>query len=975
MRRLHHVRHTFVALLVATALGAGCSSPPEELQTGVARIWVRSQGPGAEIARVVVTVSGGDGSDFLPIVAELARSGDIWIARIPAIPVGFRRFDAVAYDAVGVELYAGGGDAQVEARAAAVVSILLRGRPPPYGNRAPVIDSVAWSRDQVAPRGVVQLAVSSHDPDPGDDVTIQWLADAGAFDDPGRATPRWTAPAGEGIAHLSVTAQDDHGASTTFSFTIQVTTQLGDADVSAAVNDWPVIAGLSGAITVGATRMDADLSLSAFDPNGDPLTYDWTSTCPSVAIATIDPYGPTTPHVSLPDPAEACTVTVAVSDGRGPGGPRASLVLPPGLVSGVCRGVLCPGGMLCDPADGICKSSPGACQPTCAAGSCAPDGCGARCPCASGACDVATDQCVSCTPSCPAGTCGGDGCGGTCTCTAGLCNPATRTCVACLPSCTAGSCGGDGCGGTCTCTSGTCNAATGLCVAACVPSCPAGTCGPDGCGGTCACATGTCDVGTGLCSGPAAAFFSPVVARDVPLTPPAGLAMDAGGNAFVAGSLFATVDVDFQTRPVGPPLKLQSSGGADIVLARYDAAGDVTWAVAIGDDDPTAATDQTASGAAATADGRVAIIGKITGAVTFGASAVVGASPLPYVAAVSATDGSRQWGKGYNLGSNGVFRAVASSPGGGGAPGRIAVCGQANVRATALVGAGTYGGGNSDLVIAVFNPDGTKRWAVQLGGAGNESCAAVAVDDAGDVWATGQFDGASLSFPGGATVTSPGVSTRKWLWVAKLDGATGSALGAASFGSQTSGTVNPQAIAVASSGAVWVGGSFSGDLLLGAALSSAGGDDAFVAKLDGTTLLPSWSAVRFGGSGLDRVAAIAVTSTGDAIATGTVNPSSAAFRAASGGVDTTGAVRLQVAGATAPDLFAVRLDGASGVAVGAATWGDAATQTGDAIAVNRFGADQLVLGASLTGSASFGAAGALTATSTADEALVFGTVP
>ncbi len=942
----HHVRHTFVVCLaLAGALAGGCANPAKQGPTGAARVVVRSLTSGAEIARVTVTVSKGAGSDFTPIVADLERSGAQWIGRIASIPVGRRQFDVVAYDAAGVVLYTGTGWGEIVAQAAAVVSITLSGpKPPPYQNALPVIDSLSWSRDQVAPGGLEQLIVTAHDPNPGDTLTYLWKADCGSFDDPTRKTPRWTAPGAEQVAHLSITVTDNHGLETISAFTILVTNAVGDADVNVTVNQWPVINGISGSVTLGPI-MQGDLVVDAFDPDGDLLTYAWTSDCTSIVIATLDPYGVTTPHFSLLAPPVTCSVTVTVSDGRAPGGTQASVHLPAGPVSQLCHNVSCGTGQLCDPVDGLCKPNPNACMPVCTGKVCGPDGCGGSCGACSGTCD-ASGQCVgTCTPACGGKVCGPDGCGG--------------------------SCG--------TCSSGTCDG-SGQCVGTCTPVCTGKVCGPDGCGGSCGtCSSGTCD-GSGQCV-VTPTFLTPHVARDLQLSPPSGIAIDASGNTFVAGNIFTNVDVNFQTRPGGiPALNLRSLGGIDAFVAKYDASGDITWAVTVADDDSISySNDQTATSAAVTANGMVATIGKIVGTVTYGTSVIGAAAQLPYVGAFASVDGARLWGKGYNLGANGLFKAIAASP--VNAQNRIAVCGSTNIAATQLV-PGTTFGGLTDLVIAVFDSNGNKVWAAQLGGTGNESCNSVAIDDNGDVYATGQFDGASLTFPGATpiTLTGPGVTTRKFMWVAKFAGAgngTGGAstLAAAPY-SGTNGVATPNSLAIGPTGDLVAGGQFTGNLTIGAAMTSPGGDDAFVAKLDGITLAPVWNAIRFGGTSADLVKSVSVTSFGDIVVTGTMNPSTLAFRTANGGFDTNGAVSLNTTGTAAPDMFVVKLDGATGAAADARAYGDAGTQNGDGAAVNRFGGDQVSIAGTLAGTVDFGGtAGAITAAGARDTVLVFGTVP
>ncbi len=513
-----------------------------------------------------------------------------------------------------------------------------------------------------------------------------------------------------------------------------------------------------------------------------------------------------------------------------------------------------------------------------------------------------------------------------------------------------------------------CNTA-GLCVTG--QSCLSGTCQ----GGTPTCAAGqSCTPSTGAC---VASVVAPTVARDLQLSPPSGIAMDSSGSTFVAGNIFTNVDVNFQTRSGGlPALNVKSLGGIDAFLAKYDAAGDITWAVTVADDDSVSFTnDQTATNAAVTANGTVATIGKIVGTVTYGTSVVSAAAAQPYVGAFASANGARLWGKGYNLGSNGLFKAVAASP--MNAQNRIAVCGSASIAATQLV-PGTTFGGLTDLVIAVFDSsNGNKLWAAQLGGTGNENCNSVAIDDNGDVYATGQFDGASLTFPGVTpiTLTGPGVTTRKFMWVAKFAGAgngTGGAstLAAAPY-SGTNGVATPNSLAVGPTGDLVAGGQFTGNLTIGAAMTSPGGDDAFVAKLDGITLAPVWNAIRFGGTSADLVKSVSETSFGDIVVTGTMSPSTLAFRTANGGFDTNGAVSLNTTGTTAPDMFVAKFNGGTGATDFAAAYGDAGTQNGDGIVTNRFGGDQITFVGSLSGSATFGAAGAVTAAGATDSVLVF----
>jgi hypothetical protein len=970
---------------VALLASVGCSNlPPAPATTGVARLVVRPLVAESYLARVTVTISPGPvGSVFTPLVVELARSGTQWIGRIPAIPAGARRqFDAIAFDTLGQALFAASATSDIPVGEATVVSIMLDNRDQTGAtNSFPVIDAISWSPDKPEPSATVQLQLTSHDPSGASALSYAWLSTCGSFDNASLQAPRWTAPAQPGSCTLTITVANGRGATTGFDFAISVVSTTGRGGVSASVNSWPVIESLGGALSIWNGGMVGDLVVKASDADGDPLSYNWQSDCASILFDIKPPYGITTPHVTLPAASAPCTVTVAVFDGIAPRPTTGSLFLQPQVVRLNCQNVVCPAGQGCDPIDGSCKANGFPCTPVCGGKVCGSDGCTGSCGTCPGtqAC-AATGQCVStCAAVCTGRVCGNDGCGGSCgTCTSGSCDAGTGQCVvACTPMCSGKACGSDGCGGSCgTCSSGSCDATTDQCVPACTPSCGGKSCGSDGCGGSCGtCSAGTCDSTSGQCVAPVSQVV-PQVARDLPIPAPAALAMDPAGNSFVAGILDRTATVNFQTAPAGPAINLQTQYGNDIFLARYDASGNIAWAKGIGDDDPSALTAQTATGAAITNAGRFGIIGKIIGNVTFGAQLVSSASGAAYVAALSAADGSGLWGKGYDLGSSGLLARIASSP--IGTTGRFAVCGTTNKAGVNPLTGATYGG-LQDAVIAAFDSAGNKLWAVQLNSAGNEMCNAIAVDDSGDVFGAGQFDGATLPFPGGTTLTGPGTTVRKFMWLAKFNGATGATLAAVAY-SGPAGTILPQVATCDAAGNVFVGGNFSGTPAFGAfTITSGGSDDGFVAKFDAVTLAPSVSPARIGGSGSDTIKGLAITSAGDVVATGNISPSSAAFKGINGGFDTTGMAQLSVAGATAPDQLVVKLNGATLATDFSALYGDTAVQNGDSVVVNRYSAtnrDAFTLGGTLNGTVSYGStAGSISATAgLQDVSLVFGKV-
>jgi hypothetical protein len=918
-------RHTALlagALLATITTGTSCtrSASKDDVAPGLARLLVTcgTSSACAPIERVTVTVTPGDGPEFQPIVEDLARSGDQWTGRITDVPSGpGRLFAAVARDKDGNKLYAGEGKSDIAPGAAAVISIFLNGTSTGGPQTTfPVIDSLTMSRSQVAPGRTMKAAVTAHDAGGTGPLTYWWRATCGAFDDASRTAPAWTAPAAEGTCQLSITVANARGAAVTASLMVTVTSALADITVIAQINNSPIITSLTGRVTLGAA-MEGDLTATAADPDGDPITYDWTSDCPGLAFDFHVPYGRSTPHLTFPGPSDACKVTLTVTDGPVRGGStQATLTLPPNrLFDGKCNNVTCQTGQACDPADGICKGAPNLCAAvTCAASD--------RCHDA-GVCDPATGQCsAGAARVCAAGqAC--DLADGVCKAPAGLC-----TGVTCAAS--------DRCHDP-----GVCAPASGQCSAGAAKVCSTGQ---------------TCDLADGVCKSPAtsAPLPRPRVAKSLPLASFVGLAIATDGSSYVTGTLRPP------TRTFDN-LLVTSAGAADAFVARYGPDGAAVWARNYGD-----AGDQVPTAVAVTGDGTVANIGQFTGNLT-PSLGNARSTPIDYLLGLNASDGSVKFAKGFNNGVSGVLLAVAANP----ALNRIATCGFANQAATDLVPGATYGGGNQDIVIAVFDSAGNRLWSKQVGGANEEECDALAIDDAGDVYAAGKYDGA-LGFTG-TPLPSPGSSFRRWLWIAKFDGATGAAISQASFGAGA-GNHRPAAMVVDSSGMLVISGYLTNSLNFGTTpatlLTSAGSNDAFVAKIDPAAATPFglvWS-TRIGGVGADDARGVAVDSSGDVIAVGLFNGS------------TTGAATLTSVGSTVPSLFVVKLDGGTGMtqhaAPGGAVYGNVTNgAAANAVVVNRRGAgavkDLVVLGGEFTGLLDFGAPTTQLNVDSAQDFLVF----
>lgn len=182
------------------------------------------------------------------------------------------------------------------------------------------------------------------------------------------------------------------------------------------------------------------------------------------------------------------------------------------------------------------------------------------------------------------------------------------------------------------------------------------------------------------------------------------------------------------------------------------------------------------------------------------------------------------------------------------------------------LGAGTVGppGGGTDIFVARLDPYGNVQWQRGYGGAsGDQKPNAIAVDGEGDIFIAAWF-ASDIDFGCGAVSGSFDIA------IAKLDGNDGSCIWSHTFGGPFFD--GAEAIVVDDAGDVIVGGRFSsasmqipgGSLLTNA---SAGDDDAWLVKRDGTTGAAIWDASD-GAAGADAVNALDVNNAGDLFVTG-----------------------------------------------------------------------------------------------------------
>ena len=302
------------------------------------------------------------------------------------------------------------------------------------------------------------------------------------------------------------------------------------------------------------------------------------------------------------------------------------------------------------------------------------------------------------------------------------------------------------------------------------------------------------------------------------------IAVDVSGNSLVTGH--------FEGSAIFGDTTLTSFGGSDIFVAKYDGNGNLLWVEQAG-----GTNYEVGFGIAVDGSGNSLVTGWFMGTATFGNTTLTNSGgPDIFIAKYD---------------ENGNFIWVEQAGGTDSQVGQgIAVDGSGNSLVTGwFMGTATFGDttltnlGGSDIFVAKYDENGNFIWAVQAGGINEEWGNGIAVDVSANILVTGSFLG-SATF-GDTTLTSLGGSD---IFVAKYD-ENGNFL----WAEQAGGINNDSGydIAVDVSGNSLVTGSFEGSAAFGnITLTSAGGADIFVAKIEHVTIgLPEYpgNALNFDG--------------------------------------------------------------------------------------------------------------------------------
>jgi autotransporter-associated beta strand protein len=332
-----------------------------------------------------------------------------------------------------------------------------------------------------------------------------------------------------------------------------------------------------------------------------------------------------------------------------------------------------------------------------------------------------------------------------------------------------------------------------------------------------------------------------------------GIAVASDGSVYTTGYFQGTADFD----PGSGTQNLPYAGGYDIFVSKLDSGGNYVWARGMG-----GASSDTGYAIAVAPDGSVYTTGNFSGTADFdpgsGTQNLTSAGGTDVFVAKLTSAGNYVWARGMGGTGNDTGYGIAVAPDG-------SVCTTGCFQATADFdpGAGTQNltsAGGYDVFVSKLDSGGNFVWARRMGGTGNDTGYAVAVAPDGGVCTTGCFQATADFDPGAGTqnLTSAGGYD---VFVSKLD-SSGNYAWAVRWG----GTSDDYgyAIAAAPDSSVYTTGYFqnTADFDPGPgtlSLSSAGGYDLFVSKLNAAPPVVSSIVINDGSAQRSMLTSMTVT--------------------------------------------------------------------------------------------------------------------
>ena len=306
------------------------------------------------------------------------------------------------------------------------------------------------------------------------------------------------------------------------------------------------------------------------------------------------------------------------------------------------------------------------------------------------------------------------------------------------------------------------------------------------------------------------------------------IVLDNSGNIYITGNFNNTIDLD-----PGPGFAgFTSLGAQDVFIAKYDPSGNHVWSQRFGSIYHEAASDIAIDGS-----GNIITCGIFTGTTDFdpGAGTVNLTAVTTSDAYISKLDvnGNYVWAKQIGLNGSNVPTSLTSD-----AVGNIYITGYYESSTDFDPGAGTYtipSAGLQDIFFVKLDASGAFSWAGSMGGTVADYGRSIALDAAGNVLITGEFQGTADFDPtvGVYNLTSVAV---KDIFVVKFNPATASFIWAVRLG-DTNNEIG-YGITTDAGNNIYLTGNFIGtvdfDPGAGSVLISSNGNqrDCFILKLD-----------------------------------------------------------------------------------------------------------------------------------------------
>ncbi|HIK12454.1 MAG TPA: DUF4347 domain-containing protein [Oscillatoriaceae cyanobacterium M33_DOE_052] len=302
------------------------------------------------------------------------------------------------------------------------------------------------------------------------------------------------------------------------------------------------------------------------------------------------------------------------------------------------------------------------------------------------------------------------------------------------------------------------------------------------------------------------------------------IALDSSDNTYITGHFSGTLAAGTDS--------LVGAGGEDIIITKLDPNGDYLWAKSLG-----STGNDRGWGITLDSSDNIYTIGAFNGTVDFDPGA--GNAPLTSAGAEDIfitkfdPNGNYIWAQSFG-GTAGDYGYKIAPDGSG----NIYTTGHFYNTVDFDPGPGTANltaiGTLNDIFISKLDASGNYVWARSFGDGGYDSSLDITVDSSGNSYTTGYFY-ATVDFDPGAGVASFTSTGGTWdAFIVKLD-PNGNYIWAKSLGS--TGDDFGQSIVLDNSGNTYITGSFTGTVDFDpgpgvANLTSAGGDDIFVVKLD-----------------------------------------------------------------------------------------------------------------------------------------------